>query len=328
MPRSLFLLKRGVDSYYAIQYRRCDATSAALLKKKHEMVSELENQTIVKTTLQLLQKHSEAKAPQQQPPHSAAPSAVKQPQGLQQQQQQQQRPGGHFSAHPTPETGRLQSRTVPASVFKQMQKQMQQQQQQQSQQFQGPIGMSIVPSSLGRTPPQRGSSGPAPAPSFEDGPPTRSALDKMLDFILNDGPNNKYALICHACAGHNGLVREQDLGKIRFKCALCSVLNGPPMQAQPMGAPNAPNASSLLSPAPTMRAGPSSTPATGHVAAAAAPITPGNFPPLAEDDDEASAAEQRAPADSSSSQQQQSAEEATTRRRKSQRIPSNGAGTQ
>lgn len=62
--------------------------------------------------------------------------------------------------------------------------------------------------------------------------PTRSGLDKILDFVLNDGPNNKYALICPGCYGHNGLVQESDLGRIRYKCAMCGRINGPPPTQQ------------------------------------------------------------------------------------------------
>jgi len=57
----------------------------------------------------------------------------------------------------------------------------------------------------------------------------RNNLDKFVDYILGDGPNNRYALICRNCFTHNGLVTPQDLG-IRFRCVQCGYVN---LQQQP-----------------------------------------------------------------------------------------------
>lgn len=35
-------------------------------------------------------------------------------------------------------------------------------------------------------------------------PRERSVLDKMVDYLIGDGPSNRYALICKQCCGHNG----------------------------------------------------------------------------------------------------------------------------
>lgn len=35
-------------------------------------------------------------------------------------------------------------------------------------------------------------------------PKERSVLDKMVDYLIGDGPSNRYALICKQCFGHNG----------------------------------------------------------------------------------------------------------------------------
>lgn len=35
-------------------------------------------------------------------------------------------------------------------------------------------------------------------------PKDRSILDKMVDYLVGDGPSNRYALICKKCFGHNG----------------------------------------------------------------------------------------------------------------------------
>lgn len=43
-------------------------------------------------------------------------------------------------------------------------------------------------------------------------PLQRTNMDKLFDYLLGEGPNNRYALICTNCATHNGLIREEDLG--------------------------------------------------------------------------------------------------------------------
>ena len=35
-------------------------------------------------------------------------------------------------------------------------------------------------------------------------PRERSVLDKMVDYLIGDGPSNRYALICKNCSSHNG----------------------------------------------------------------------------------------------------------------------------
>lgn len=35
-------------------------------------------------------------------------------------------------------------------------------------------------------------------------PRERSAFDKLVDFLVGDGPSNRYALICQKCFSHNG----------------------------------------------------------------------------------------------------------------------------
>ena len=53
----------------------------------------------------------------------------------------------------------------------------------------------------------------------------RSLLDKFVDYILNDGPNNRFALICRRCHSHNGLVMKEDIGVV-YLCRVCGARNG------------------------------------------------------------------------------------------------------
>lgn len=52
----------------------------------------------------------------------------------------------------------------------------------------------------------------------------RTTADKVVDFVLGDGPNNRYALICRSCATHNGLVRDEH-ADVKFRCLQCGTVN-------------------------------------------------------------------------------------------------------
>ena len=38
----------------------------------------------------------------------------------------------------------------------------------------------------------------------------RSAVDKVLELIVGDGPSNRYALICRQCCSHNGMALKEE----------------------------------------------------------------------------------------------------------------------
>jgi len=46
-------------------------------------------------------------------------------------------------------------------------------------------------------------------------------IDKLVDYVVGDGPANRFALICRYCATHNGLATPEDfpyIGKIIKVC--------------------------------------------------------------------------------------------------------------
>lgn len=48
---------------------------------------------------------------------------------------------------------------------------------------------------------------PLPRPMIKK---ERTILDKLIDYLVDDGPSNRYALICKRCNGHNGKCYFQD----------------------------------------------------------------------------------------------------------------------
>uniref|UniRef100_A0A8C0Z057 Endoplasmic reticulum junction formation protein lunapark n=1 Tax=Canis lupus familiaris TaxID=9615 RepID=A0A8C0Z057_CANLF len=74
-------------------------------------------------------------------------------------------------------------------------------------------------------------------------PRERGALDRIVEYLVGDGPQNRYALICQQCFSHNGMALKEEFeyieqaGKtiqmfslcsvqlLAFRCAYCFFLN-------------------------------------------------------------------------------------------------------
>ena len=56
-------------------------------------------------------------------------------------------------------------------------------------------------------------------------PADRSLVEKMVDFVVGDGPNNRYALICCFCHCHNGMALKDEFEYLSFKCCYCGTYN-------------------------------------------------------------------------------------------------------
>lgn len=77
-----------------------------------------------------------------------------------------------------------------------------------------PLKMAPQGTPVVRTGPDPAGAAMMPGPAF--GTPrlprpilssNRGPMDKIVDKLLGDGPNNRYALICKACSSHNGMVK-------------------------------------------------------------------------------------------------------------------------
>lgn len=53
----------------------------------------------------------------------------------------------------------------------------------------------------------------------------RSFIEKIVDFVVSDGPDNRFALICRFCYGHNGMSLAEEYETINFRCCYCYNLN-------------------------------------------------------------------------------------------------------
>uniref|UniRef100_T1GJ40 Endoplasmic reticulum junction formation protein lunapark n=1 Tax=Megaselia scalaris TaxID=36166 RepID=T1GJ40_MEGSC len=62
----------------------------------------------------------------------------------------------------------------------------------------------------------------------------KGVLEKMVDYIIGDGPQNRFAMICKQCFGHNGMALEEEYEYMTFRCVYCNFLN-PSKKSRPVG---------------------------------------------------------------------------------------------
>lgn len=53
----------------------------------------------------------------------------------------------------------------------------------------------------------------------------RTIFEKLVDWVVSDGPDNRFALICRYCYGHNGMSLAEEYETINFRCCYCYNLN-------------------------------------------------------------------------------------------------------
>ncbi|GFG31479.1 hypothetical protein Cfor_11958 [Coptotermes formosanus] len=79
---------------------------------------------------------------------------------------------------------------------------------------------------------------PMPRPIL---PRDRSYLDKLVEYLVGDGPSNRYALICKQCGSHNGMALKEEFEYLAFRCCYCFYWN--PARKQRPQAPRLPSGS-------------------------------------------------------------------------------------
>lgn len=70
-------------------------------------------------------------------------------------------------------------------------------------------------------------------------PQQRSYLDRLVEYLVGDGPSNRYALICHQCDSHNGMALKEEFEYFGFRCCFCNYWN--PARKQKPSAPKLDN---------------------------------------------------------------------------------------
>merc|ERR1712098_384131 len=114
----------------------------------------------------------------------------------------------------------------------------------------GPAGQPNLPSGgPGGQPrlPPGGPGGGRPGPPLPRPilPRERGYLDKFVEFLVGDGPANRFALICRQCQSHNGMALREEFEYVAYRCCYCYYWN--PARRQRPVAPRLPDASTAAS---------------------------------------------------------------------------------
>lgn len=56
-------------------------------------------------------------------------------------------------------------------------------------------------------------------------PRERTFIDRIVDVLVGDGPDKRYALICEHCFSHNGMALQEEFEYLAFNCCYCHHFN-------------------------------------------------------------------------------------------------------
>ncbi|XP_070175331.1 endoplasmic reticulum junction formation protein lunapark-A-like isoform X2 [Littorina saxatilis] len=56
-------------------------------------------------------------------------------------------------------------------------------------------------------------------------PKDRGTMDKFIDYLVGDGPQNRFALVCRFCSSHNGMALPEEFEYLSFRCCYCYNMN-------------------------------------------------------------------------------------------------------
>ncbi|KAK8729976.1 hypothetical protein OTU49_008416 [Cherax quadricarinatus] len=84
---------------------------------------------------------------------------------------------------------------------------------------------------------------PMPRPVL---PRERGYLDRFVEYLVGDGPANRFALVCRQCESHNGMALKDEFPYLAFRCAYCFYWN--PARKQRPSAPRLENLAPLRPP--------------------------------------------------------------------------------
>lgn len=212
LPSLLLLLRTALQAFYRRQLAANDEGLEEARQRRRRILDEVKEKETYKVAAEILAKYDPS--PANPPPNPAATPG----------------PGGQ-PPRPSPPNSELRQRKPPLPTPA------------------DPAPSTPLPRlgtpALPQRPPYPVTPGPGGAAFATPGPPLmtprlprpilpaeRGKLDKFVDYLLGDGPANRYALICLECRGHNGMALAEEFPYLAFRCAFCGTFN-PARQRKP-----------------------------------------------------------------------------------------------
>uniref|UniRef100_A0A2P2I3M1 Endoplasmic reticulum junction formation protein lunapark n=1 Tax=Hirondellea gigas TaxID=1518452 RepID=A0A2P2I3M1_9CRUS len=79
----------------------------------------------------------------------------------------------------------------------------------------------VTPAFTTPRPPAGGGGAPGPPMPRPVAPRDRGVMDRLIDYMMKEGPGNSFALVCRQCETHNGMALQEDFPYMAYRCAYC-----------------------------------------------------------------------------------------------------------
>lgn len=208
---SIFSIKRLVAWYFQRKVNKNSSQLQELRTEKKQLLEQVMDKETYKVALDLLHRFSEKPAllrtnPQPSSDMSPRTSLKESPRmGQQPPQRQQMLTSGRADTRPLPSQPQRQTATTPYGV-------------------RSPYTTPYqVANRLPNTPYQQQQHIRTPFPVIDQR--NKGVVEKLVDYLVGDGPSNRFAMICKQCMSHNGMALQEEYEYTAFKCAFCATLN-------------------------------------------------------------------------------------------------------
>jgi len=244
-PLLIYVLRRILTWWYHRKVARGDSKLAALREKKAKILEEVMEKETYKVAKLILDKFGPGKNQTlATPPRPTGPARPGAPGGGASGMELRRRPQAAITATtggtatPSIQAGHAPASVVPRSGVGGSG---------------GPtpgLGRGVGPALPGAPPggppsmlTHSGGRGGAPGPPLPRPvlPRERGYLDTFVEYLVGDGPANRYALICRQCQSHNGMALREEFEYIAYRCCYCYYWN--PARKQRPVAPRLPDPS-------------------------------------------------------------------------------------
>ncbi|XP_020290081.1 protein lunapark-A isoform X2 [Pseudomyrmex gracilis] len=210
-PILIFLTKKVISCYYNRKIANNREKLSTIVAEKKKIINEVTETETYKKAKEILSKF----APDEL---NMSPLAQKIPLPIPVPADTPRRTTPQAVISPLPGTGELRRRIVPQNQLQNVQRPIP-----------GVMSSHVNPNQSINTfqsrtinPAAVGFRSPLPRPVL---PQQRSVVDRLVDYIVGDGPSNRYALICRQCDSHNGMALKEEFEYFGYRCCYCGFLN-------------------------------------------------------------------------------------------------------
>ncbi|NXD75813.1 LNP protein, partial [Halcyon senegalensis] len=223
-PLIIWFIRTLLIFFFSKRTERNNDALEDLKSQKKKILEEVMEKETYKTAKLILERFDpESKAKEAQLPSAGTPATSRPGQEIRQRTAAQRN-----ASTPPPATPKQGSPKSPVPASPNLQRD--------TSALSGTPERTVVPSLQSNVVPRRPGSPATSVPGMglhPPGPPLarpilpreRGVVDRVIEYLVGDGPQNRYALICQQCFSHNGMALKEEFEYIAFRCAYCFFLN-------------------------------------------------------------------------------------------------------